>query len=285
MASKIQLLCDMHTLNCKGKLLSLEKPLVMGILNVTPDSFYKGHLQNSDEENVELAAQMMNNGAGIIDIGGQSTRPGSDRISAAEETDRIIPVIEQVSKHLPDSIVSVDTYYSSVAAAAVHAGAAIVNDVSGGNMDEDMLPTVAKLKVPYICMHMKGTPGNMQQQAVYEDVVKEVLDFFIKKLEECRLAGITDVVVDPGFGFAKTISHNFTLLKHLHVFGMLNKPILAGLSRKSTIYKTLGVTADEALNGTTVLNTIALMNGANLLRVHDPKEAKETIELVTAMGR
>lgn len=274
----------MYTLNCKGKLLSLGKPVVMGILNVTPDSFYKGYLQNNDEEKIALATKMMNDGAEIIDVGGQSTRPGSVRITATEEADRVVPLIELLNKHLPDSIISVDTYYSSVAAAAVHAGAAIVNDISAGNMDGNMIQTVASLKVPYICMHMKGTPDTMQQQARYEDVVQEVLDFFIPKLDECRRAGIHDVIVDPGFGFAKTISQNLAILKNLALFKMLNRPILAGLSRKSTIYKTLGVTANEALNGTTVLNTIALMNGANILRVHDVKEAKEAIALVTAMG-
>ena len=270
----------MYTLNCKGKLLSLEKPVVMGILNATPDSFYKGYLQNSREEILKLVEKMLTEGAGIIDIGGQSTRPGSQRISAAEETDRVIPLIELLQKHFAEAIFSIDTYHGSVATAAVQAGASIVNDISAGTMDEKMIPAVAALNVPYICMHIKGTPETMQQQAVYDDVVKEVLDFFITKTEECRLAGINDVIIDPGFGFAKTITHNFTLLKNLSVFKMLNRPILAGLSRKSTIYKTLGITVEEALNGTTVLNTIALMNGANILRVHDVKEAREAVELV-----
>jgi dihydropteroate synthase len=272
----------MYTLNCKGKLLSLQKPLVMGILNVTPDSFYKGYIQNSAGDNLKLVATMLADGAGIIDIGGQSTRPGSQQISAAEETDRVIPLIELIHQNFPDTIISIDTYYGSVAAAAVHAGAGIVNDISAGSMDEAMISTVASLKVPYICMHMKGTPGTMQQQAVYEDVVKEVLDFFIEKTEECRKAGINDLIIDPGFGFGKTISHNFTLLKNLAVLKMLKRPILAGISRKSTIYKTLETTADEALNGTTVLNTISLLNGANILRVHDAKEAREAIALVEA---
>ena len=269
----------MFTLNCKGKLLSLEKPVVMGILNATPDSFYKGYLQNSPEEILNLVKKMLAEGAGIIDIGGQSTRPGSQRISAAEETDRVVPLLELLHKYFAEAIFSIDTYHSSVATASVHAGASIVNDISAGTMDEKMIPAVGTLKVPYISMHIKGTPETMQQQAVYQDVVKEVLDFFITKTEECRLAGINDVIIDPGFGFAKTIAHNFTLLKNLSVFKMLNRPILAGLSRKSTIYKTLGVSVDEALNGTTVLNTIALMNGANIVRVHDVKEAVEAIEL------
>ncbi len=257
----------------------------MGILNATPDSFYKGYLQNSPQEILKLVEKMLTDGAAIIDIGGQSTRPGSQRISAAEETDRVVPLIELLYQHFAEAIFSIDTYHSAVATAAVQAGASIVNDISAGTMDEKMIPAVAALKVPYICMHIKGTPETMQQQAVYQDVVKEVLDFFITKTEECRLAGINDVIIDPGFGFAKTITHNFTLLKNLSVFKMLNRPILAGLSRKSTIYKSLGVTVDEALNGTTVLNTIALMNGANILRVHDVKEAREAIELWSAYNK
>ena len=270
----------MYTLNCKGKLLSLEKPVVMGILNATPDSFYKGYLNNSQEEILKLVEKMQDDGARIIDIGGQSTRPGSQRISAAEETDRVVPLIEILHKHFAETIFSIDSYHSSVATASVQAGASMVNDISAGTMDENMIPAVAALKVPYICMHINGTPETMQQQPFYQDLLKDVLDFFIAKTEECRLAGIHDVVIDPGFGFGKTIAHNFTLLKNLSVFKMLNRPILAGLSRKSTIYKTLGVTVDEALNGTTVLNTIALMNGANILRVHDVKEAVEAIELL-----
>ncbi len=270
----------MYTLNCKGKLLSLEKPVVMGILNATTDSFYKGYLESSRDEQVTLVGRMLEQGAGIIDIGGQSTRPGSLRIAAEEETDRVIPLVELLNQYFPSVVISIDTYYSSVAAAAVKAGARIVNDISAGNMDKKMISTVAALRVPYICMHMKGTPETMQREAVYEDLVQEVLDFFIAKTTECRIAGIHDVIIDPGFGFGKTIRQNFTLLKSLHVFGMLDRPLLAGISRKSTIYKTLGTTAEEALNGTTVLNTIALLNGANILRVHDPQEAKEAVELV-----
>jgi dihydropteroate synthase len=270
----------MFTLNCKGKLLSLENPVVMGIINATPDSFFEGHLQKGLTGILKIAEKMIIEGASIIDIGGQSSRPGSERILAEEELKRVMPVIEAIHKNYPDTFISIDTYYSKVAKAAMESGAHIVNDISAGMMDEQMIPTVASFKnVPYICMHMKGTPGNMQQQAIYEDVVKEVLDFFIFKTEECRLAGIHDIIIDPGFGFAKTIAHNFSLLKQLAVFNMLNRPILAGLSRKSTIYKTLNTTAAGALNGTTVLNTIALMNGAHILRVHDVKEAKEAIQL------
>ena len=281
--SKIQLVSQMFTLNCKGKLLSLEKPVIMGILNTTPDSFYEGHLDKGIETILHIAEKMITEGAAIIDIGGQSTRPGSLRIDADEELKRVLPVIEKLNQNFPSSIISIDTYHAKVAKEAVLAGASIVNDISAGTMDKEMIATVASLKnTPYICMHMKGSPENMQEQALYEDVVKEVLDFFIFKTEECRLAGINDVIVDPGFGFAKTIAHNFSLLKNLAVFSMLNRPILAGLSRKATIYKTLGVSAAEALNGSTVLNTMALLNGANILRVHDVKEAKEAVVLVNA---
>ncbi|RYY49389.1 MAG: dihydropteroate synthase [Chitinophagaceae bacterium] len=272
----------MHTLNCKGKILSLEKPIVMGILNITPDSFYKGYLEYKEEEILSMAANMLGQGATIIDIGGQSTRPGSDRLDAAEEEDRILPVVEKLSKHLPGAILSVDTYYSKVAASAVSAGASIVNDISAGNMDEAMIPLVGSLKVPYICMHMKGTPQTMQQNPQYDNVTIEVLDFFIQKLAQCRGAGIHDVIIDPGFGFGKTTRHNFKLLKEMEDFKILNCPLLAGVSRKGMIYKTLGTDPQQALNGTTVLNTIALQHGAAILRVHDVKEAMEAISLLEA---
>jgi len=275
----------MYTLNCKGKLLVMDRPLIMGIINATPDSFYKGRYPPGLDGIVSLAGKMIAEGAGILDIGGQSTRPGSVRIAANEETERVLPVIEAIYSKYPEAIISIDTYHARVAELAVRAGATIVNDISGGNMDNDMLTTVAALKVPYVCMHMKGTPNSMQKEAVYEDVVKEVLDYFIFKVAECKAAGIHDIIIDPGFGFGKTIVHNFQLLKHLSIFKMLDKPILAGISRKSTIYKTLGITAEEALNGTTVLNTIALLNGASILRVHDVKEAKEAADLLTAYSK
>lgn len=269
----------MFTLNCKGKLLVIDKPLVMGIINITSDSFYEGSRSQTVESILSQATKMIGEGADIIDIGGQSTRPGSERISVKEELQRVLSAIETILKNFPETIISVDTYQAIVAEECVRSGAAIINDISAGNMDSEMISTVAKLKVPYICMHMKGTPENMQQQPTYENITKEVLDFFIQKTDECRRAGINDVIIDPGFGFGKTISHNFTLLKELSAFKMLEKPIMAGLSRKSTIYKTLGITAGEALNGTTVLNTLALQNGANILRVHDVKEAKEVVKL------
>jgi len=271
----------MFTLNCKGRLLVIDSPIVMGIINTTPDSFYSGSRKSKVDEALQTAAQMLNDGAAILDIGGQSTRPGSEQISAAEELKRVIPIIEAIHKEFPESFISIDTYHATVAEHAVEAGASIVNDISGGMTDTNMLATVANLKVPFVCMHIKGTPQNMQLQAVYENVTKEVLDFFIHQTEKCRLAGIHDVIIDPGFGFGKTIAHNFTLLKELNVFKMLQKPLLLGISRKSLIYKTLEITTEEALNGTTVLNTIGLLKGANILRVHDVKEAMETIKLVS----
>lgn len=269
----------MFTLNCKGKILVVDKPMVMGIINVTSDSFYEGSRQQTHEQIVAKATTMIGDGADIIDIGGQSTRPGSERISAQMELLRVLPAVETILKHFPDAIISVDTYYSSVALRSVLAGAVMINDISSGNMDADMIPTVAELQVPYICMHMKGYPELMQKNPSYENVTREVLDFFIQKTAECNLAGIKDVIIDPGFGFGKSSSHNFILLRELDVFRMLGKPILAGLSRKASIYKTLGINAGEALNGTTVLHTLALQNGANILRVHDVKEAKEVITL------
>lgn len=272
----------MFTLNCKGKLITTEVPLVMGIINATPDSFYRGDLTKGNEGMLALAKKMIADGADILDIGGQSTRPGSHAITAEEEMERVIPTVELIIKHLPETIISVDTYQSKVAIAAVEAGASMVNDVSGGESDKDMINTVAQLNVPYICMHMKGTPETMQQYAEYDDVTKEVLDYFIAKTDQCKNAGIRDIIIDPGFGFAKTAEQNFILLRNMGILKMIGRPILAGLSRKSTIYKTLNTTAAEALNGTTVLNTLALNNGAGILRVHDVKEAREAVKLMMA---
>lgn len=269
----------MFTLNCRGKLLLLETPLVMGILNITDNSFYKGHLQ---EDLLAITGKMLAEGAAIIDIGGQTTKPGSERLSASIETERILPVIQSILEKYPDCLISVDTYQSAVANAAVQAGARIVNDISGGEMDPLMIPTVASLQVPYICMHMQGRPESMQDHPHYENVVKEVMDYFVKKIAACQSAGIKDLIIDPGFGFGKTIDHNFQLLQQLSAFQLLGKPILAGLSRKASIYKTLATTPDNALNGTTVLNTIALLQGASILRVHDVKEAREAVQLIQA---
>ncbi|CAN5496145.1 dihydropteroate synthase [soil metagenome] len=272
----------MFTLNCRGRLLTINQPIVMGIINTTPDSFFSGSRQQTIDAALAQAEKMINEGATILDIGGQSTRPGCEKISAAEETERVISIIAAIRKSFTETIISIDTYYAAVAKEAVQAGASIVNDISGGLMDEQMLPTVATLKVPFICMHMKGNPQNMQEHAVYEDITKEVLEYFIERTEACRLAGINDVIIDPGFGFSKTIAHNFELLRNIAALKMLEKPILLGVSRKGTIYKTLGITAEDALNGTTVLNTIGLLNGALILRVHDVKEAIEAIKLLQA---
>ncbi|MBS1643030.1 MAG: dihydropteroate synthase [Bacteroidetes bacterium] len=273
----------MFTLNCKGKLLIIDKPIVMGIINATPDSFYENSRKLNVDKALQKAEQMLNEGAAILDIGGQSTKPGSQTINATEELERVLPIIQSIHKTFPEAFISVDTYYSKVAEEAVNAGACIVNDISGGLQDEAMLSTVAALKVPYICMHMKGTPQNMQLNPMYKNVTKEVLDFFIIQTVKCKAAGIHDVIIDIGFGFGKTATHNFQLLKELQIFKTLEKPVLIGVSRKNTIYKTLNVTANEALNGTTVLNTVALLNGANILRVHDVKEAVEAVKLVEAM--
>ncbi|MFT3843989.1 MAG: dihydropteroate synthase [Lacibacter sp.] len=272
----------MYTLNCKGRLLVIEKPVVMGILNITPDSFYSGSRVQQQDELLQKAGQMLNEGAAILDIGGQSTRPGSKRLTAEEEMERVLPAVELLKATHPGCFISVDTFYSAVANTSVHAGADMINDISAGDMDDKMLSTVAALNVPYIAMHMKGTPDDMQNNPVYENVTKEVVDYFIKKIEQCRTAGIKDIVIDPGFGFGKTTEHNFQLLKSMEVFRMFKVPVLAGLSRKSTIWKTLGITPEDALNGTTVLNTIALQKGAAILRVHDVKEATEVITLLNA---
>jgi dihydropteroate synthase len=260
-------------------MLLIDNPKIMGIVNVTPDSFYEGSRFNDTTSILRVVAKMINDGADIIDIGGQSTRPGSERISQDEELRRVLPALKLICKEFPDVVISIDTFYAKVATEAVETGACIVNDISAGRFDNNMLEVVGKLEVPYVCMHTLGTPDTMQQKPIYENVTREVLDFLIEKLEACRLSGIKDIIVDPGLGFGKTIRHNFELLKNLSVFRMLDKPILFGISRKSTIYKTLNTTAEYALNGTTSLNTIALMNGANILRVHDVKEAKEVILL------
>jgi dihydropteroate synthase len=269
----------MFSLNCKGRLLCAEKPVVMGILNVTPDSFYESSRLQNTELLLSKAAQMIQEGASVLDIGGQSTRPGAESISAATETERVIPAIEAIRKKFPDIVISVDTYHASVAAAAVHAGADIVNDISAGLLDTAMIRTVAQLQVPFIAMHSRSTPKEMQQHTNYANILTDLLSFFIERIQVMEAEGIRDIIIDPGFGFAKTIEQNFELLRQLETFSMFKKPLLAGLSRKSMIYKSLHTTAEEALNGTTVLHTIALMKGAQILRVHDVKEAMECIEL------
>lgn len=269
----------MFTFNCKGRLLVIDKPIVMGIINVTPDSFYEGSRANSITTVLQQAEKMIADGATILDIGGQSTRPESHDIGIEEETARVVPAIKAIADKFPNSFISIDTYHGAVAEAAVKAGAVIVNDISSGTLDAAMITTVAALQVPYIAMHIKGTPSTMQHQTGYDDMLLDILEFFIQKTNECCKAGITDLILDPGFGFAKNVNQNFTLLKNISIFKILQRPVMAGLSRKATIYKTLNTTPEAALNGTTVLNTIALQNGANILRVHDVKEAVETISL------
>lgn len=275
----------MFTLNCKGRILHIKEPIVMGIINTTPDSFFTESRSMVIEEIVVKAGKMLEDGATILDLGGQSTRPGSQLVEASEETDRLIPCIEAVHKTYPDAIISADTFYSSVALHAINTGASIINDVSGGSIDEQMIETVGNLDVPYICMHMRGTPQTMQNFTDYKDLLKEMIDYFIQKIDACKNAGIKDIILDPGFGFAKTIPQNFEILNKLEYLKILEKPLLIGLSRKGTIWKTLEITADEALNGTTVLNTISLMKGASILRVHDVKEAVEAIKLVRELNR
>jgi len=256
----------------------------MGIINITPDSFFTGSRRQQIDGMLRQAEKMLSEGAAILDIGGQSTRPGSDLITAELELERVVEPVKTLHGHFPEAFISVDTFYSKVAKEAVENGACIINDISGGTLDEDMLATVGKLNVPYICMHMRGTPQNMHEFAQYENVTREVLDFFIERVDLCKKHGIHDVIVDPGLGFAKKFAHNFELLKNLSLLKMLEKPLLIGVSRKGMIYRTLGTTAEEALNGTTVLNTVSLMNGANILRVHDVREAVEAVKLVQELG-
>jgi dihydropteroate synthase len=269
----------MFTLNCKGKLLVIDAPIVMGIINTTPDSFYVGSRANLVDEVLFRAESMIREGVTILDVGGQSTRPKSEVVSREEELRRAIPAIEAIHKNFPQQIISVDTFYSNVAKEAIAGGAAIVNDVSAGALDPNLLSTVASMQVPYVLMHMPGDPQTMQQKAQYKNVTLEVFDFLNFKIAELVKLGVHDIIVDAGFGFGKTSSHNFQLLRELSYFKQLDRPLMVGLSRKATIYKTLGIAAEEALNGTTVMHTLALLNGANMLRVHDVKEAVEAVKL------
>jgi dihydropteroate synthase len=253
--------------------------MVMGILNVTPDSFYPGSRIPGQEAALKKSEEMLVDGAGFIDIGGQSTRPGSERLSEEEELQRVMPVVEILLKNFPLALFSIDTFYAKVAKYAVEAGACMVNDISGGTMDEAMIPTVADLQVPYVLMHMQGDPQTMQKAPHYDHIITDVFDKLNTQLTRLRAAGIRDVVIDPGFGFGKTIAHNFELLSHLEFFTQLEQPIMVGLSRKSTVYKTLHVPVEDALNGSTVLHTLALASGADILRVHDVKEARQAVIL------
>ena len=269
----------MFTLSIKNEIVVFNKPVVMGIINLTPDSFFENSRKQNEDAILFEVDKMLNEGATFIDIGGQSTRPGSELISVEDELKRVLPNLELIIKKFPEVKISIDTFYAKVTQEAIQAGAVLVNDISGGSFDENMLSTVALLNVPYVCMHLKGQPKNMQQQTTYVNVVDEVKNYFSEKITTCESAGINDVIIDIGFGFAKTAEQNFELVKNLNQFKPFKKPILLGVSRKSSIYKTLGITANEALNGTTVLNTIGLLNGANILRVHDVKEAVEVVKL------
>ncbi|KQM74667.1 dihydropteroate synthase [Pedobacter sp. Leaf216] len=269
-----------QSLNVNGRLIDLSTPKVMGILNITPDSFYSNSRTKTMDEALTKADQFLSEGATFIDVGGYSSRPGAKDISTSEEVARLVPVIEGLAKTFPEAIISIDTFRAKVAEETILAGAHIINDIAAGDMDELMFETVAKLQVPYMIMHMKGKPQNMHQNPMYGNVLLEVIDYLAKKVESLKALHIHDVIIDPGFGFGKTTEHNYELLKHLEDFKIFKLPLLVGFSRKGMIYKTLGTSAANALNGTSVLNTIALQKGAGILRVHDVKEAVECVKLV-----
>lgn len=271
------------TINCRGQLLNLSSPTVMGIINLTPDSFFDGGRLGDEEKVLAQVETMLNQGAGIIDIGGMSSRPGAELISAEEELDRILAHVKNIVAKFPKAILSIDTIHAKVADECLQAGAHLINDISAGRYDANMLAVVAKHQAPFVLMHMQGMPSTMQQNPHYENVVNELLDFFAGRISVCREAGITDLILDCGFGFGKTLEHNYTLLRNLPLFSTFRLPMLVGVSRKGMITKTLNIKPEDALNGTTVLNTIALLNGANILRVHDVQEAKEVVDLVTKM--
>jgi dihydropteroate synthase len=268
------------TINCKGTLIDLTTPKVMGVLNITPDSFYDGGKYKNETDILNQVTKMLTDGAAFIDVGAYSSRPGAQHISEVEELKRILPVIQLLTNNFPEIIISVDTFRSKVALETIQSGAALINDISGGKLDENMFSTVAKLQVPYILMHMLGTPQNMQKNPTYEDVTKEIIAFFATQIYRLHQLKLNDIIIDVGFGFGKTNKHNFEILKNLALFKSLDAPILTGLSRKSMLYKTLGISAQEALNATTAANTIALLNGASILRVHDVKEASEAVKIV-----
>jgi len=273
------------TININGTLLDLSTPKIMGILNITPDSFYDGGVFNSDKKILNQVEKMISEGADMIDIGGYSSRPGANEVNIDDEIGRVIPAIELIKNKFCDTIISIDTYRSKVAKKAINAGASIINDISSGDLDSEMFNCVAKLKVPYIMMHMKGIPNNMQKNPEYENVIVEIVKNLSNKLFLAKKAGIIDVIIDPGFGFGKTATHNYSILKNLSFFKELGCPILVGISRKSMIYKLLDKNPENALNGTTCLNTISIINGAKILRVHDVKEAKEVITLTNFLNK
>lgn len=269
----------MLTINCKGSLIDLETPRVMGILNLTPDSFFDGGKYNSEKDAILQTEKMLEEGATFIDVGAYSSRPGAKNISKEEELQRILPIIKKLIKEFPEILISVDTFRSEVARPCIENGACMINDISGGNLDQKMYKTVAELQVPYILMHMPGTPQNMQKMTKYDDVTRDLIYYFSKKVSQLRDLGVNDIILDVGFGFGKTLDQNYELLSNLDLFKTLNLPVLTGVSRKSMLYKLLNISPEKALNATTVANTIALMKGTNILRVHDVKEAVESVKI------
>ena len=270
----------MKTINCKGKLIDLSQPRVMGILNLTPDSFYDGGKLTSEKNILLQAEKMLNDGATFLDLGGYSSRPGAEFVSKSKELSRVLPVVTKLLEEFPEVLLSIDTFRSSIAKQCIEAGAAMINDISGGNIDDKMFDTIATLQVPYIIMHMRGTPETMMQNTDYKNITKDLLFYFSEKIAKANESGINDIIVDLGFGFSKTIDQNFELLSNLEFFKNLDIPLLVGVSRKSMIHKTLQISAKDALNGTTSLHSIALYKGASILRVHDVKEAVECISLL-----
>ena len=273
------------TINCKGKLIDLNNPKVMGIINTTPNSFYAESRKTSEKDILKQVEKMLKDGADFIDVGGYSTPPGAPKVEQTEELKRVLPAIENILKQFPETLISIDTFRANVAGKSIEAGAAIINDISAGSLDPEMMKTVAIHQVPYIMMHMRGTPQTMKDLNQYDDLLQDILFYFSEKINAARALGINDLIVDPGFGFAKNIDQNFELLSKMELFKTLELPLLAGLSRKSLIYKTLKTSAAEALNGTTFLNTIALTKGANILRVHDVKEAVECTKLFAELNK
>ena len=273
------------TINLNGNLMDLSTPKIMGILNVTPDSFYDGGMFDSNKKILDHVEKMLTDGADIIDVGGYSSRPGAKEVKLKDEIKRVVPTIELIKKEFNETTISVDTFRSEVALQAVNSGASIINDISGGDLDPNMFNCVAELNVPYIIMHMQGNPKNMQNNPLYENVIVEIIENLSKKVFEATEAGVIDVIIDPGFGFGKTIEHNYKILSELSFFKELDCPILVGLSRKSMIYSLLEEKPENVLNGTTCLNTVSILNGANILRVHDVKEAKEVVKLTNFLNK
>lgn len=272
--------CPKKTLNCKGKIINLSSPLVMGVMNITPDSFYDGGRLTHSWDVIKLAEQLLRDGAQLLDMGAASSRPGAGFIDPKEEQQRLLPALKAVVRHFPEAIISVDTYHSTTARMAVDAGASMINDVSAGRFDPKMFPAIAELGVPYVIMHMQGQPDNMQKAPAYRHLVREVAGFFSEKTEKLRELGVHDIIIDPGFGFGKTLEQNYQLLANLEYFSVFDLPLMVGVSRKSMINKVLSTSPEQALNGTTVLNTLALSKGADILRVHDAREAMEAIKII-----